>query len=762
VKRRTFLLAGLGAGGALMLGWSLMPPRQRMRGSAPLSDAGGRVALNGWLTVAPDDTVTVIVPKAEMGQGVHTALAMMLAEELECDWARVRTEQSPVDAIYANLTVGRDALPFSPDNNGLLVRTVKWYSDKLLREAGLMMTGGSSSIRDLWDPVRDAGALARATLVDAAARTWSVDAQSCVVENGVIRSGANTMSYGALIASDALLTPATRWTRKDPGMYRVIGSARVRLDAAAKSDGSAVFGMDVRPEGVVYAAVTMSPVLGGSVRSFDASAAKQSPGVLAVVPLSGVSGSAQGVAAIANRWPRARKALAALAVQWEDGPHRTLSSDDVMNTLRSRAAETGGRTFRRVGDVDDALAAAATRVTATYSVPYLAHTTMEPPNCTVRVSGDRADVWVGTQVPTQARAAVATLLGLRDEAVHMHVQLLGGGFGRRLEIDFIVQAAEIAKALPNTPVQVIWSREDDVQHDFYRPATASVMHGGLNTAGEVTALRATSANQSIVRAYGARNGVFLARFDINKSAVEGMFDQPYAFPALQVSHHDVELPVPVGYWRAVGHSHQAFFIESFIDELAHAAGTDPVAFRLGLLREHPRAHRVLTLAAERAGWSGAALVAGDGAPVARGVALHRSFGSIAAMVAEVSIDSDGDVRVHRVTCAVDCGVAIHPEGVAQQMQSAVVYGLSAALFGEITIVNGRVQQQNFDGYRALRMHEAPIVETHVVPSGEAPGGIGEVGLPPVAPAVANAIFALTGERLRSLPLRPTRMRQERA
>ncbi len=762
MKRRTFLLTGVGAGGALMLGWSLMPPRQRMRGSTPLSETGGRMVLNGWLTIAPDDTVTVIVPKAEMGQGVHTALAMMLAEELDCDWSNVRTEQSPVDSIYANLTVGRDALPFSPDNNGVLVRTVRWYSDKFLREAGLMVTGGSSSIRDLWDPVRDAGALARATLMDAAARTWSVDAQSCVVENGVIRSGANTMSYGALIASGATLTPATRWTRKDPSTYRVIGSARVRLDAAAKSDGSAIFGMDVRPEGVVYAAVTMSPVLGGSARSYDADAAKRSPGVLAVVPLSGVIGSARGVAVIANRWPRARKALAALSVQWDEGPHHTFSSDIALTTLRSRAAEAGGRTFRHVGNVDDALAAAATRVTATYTVPYLAHTTMEPPNCTVRVSADRADVWVGTQVPTQARAAVATLLGLRDDAVHMHVQLLGGGFGRRLEIDFIVQAAEIAKALPNTPVQVIWSREDDVQHDFYRPATASVMHGGLNAAGDVTALRATSANQSIVHAYGARNGVWLARFDINKSAVEGMFDQPYAFPALQVSHHDVELPVPVGYWRAVGHSHQAFFIESFVDELAYAAGKDPVAFRLRLLRDHPRAHRVLTLAAERAGWSGVAMHASDGAPIARGVALHRSFGSIAAMVAEVSLGPEREIRVHRVTCAVDCGVAVHPDGVAQQMQSGVVYGLSASLFGEITIVNGRVQQNNFDGYRALRMHETPIVETHIVPSGEAPGGIGEVGLPPVAPAVANAIFALTGERLRSLPLKPTMSSREPA
>jgi isoquinoline 1-oxidoreductase beta subunit len=432
VKRRTFLLAGVGAGGALMLGWSLLPPRQRVHGRVPLSGDGGRVALNGWLTIAPDQTVTVIVPKAEMGQGVHTAVAMMLAEELDCDWSTVRTEHSPVDAIYANLTVGRDALPFPPDNHGVLVRTMQWYSDKFLREAGLMITGGSTSIRDLWDPVRDAGALARATLVDAAARTWSVTSQSCAVEDGVIRSGSKAMSYGALIASGASLTPATRWARKEPSAYRVIGSSRVRIDAASKSNGSAVFGIDVRPEGLVYAAVTMSPVIGGSARSYDEAAATQSPGVRAVVPLSGVSGSARGVAVIADRWPRARKALAALAVQWEDGPNHMLSSEDVLSTLRSRAAEAGGRTFRRVGNVDDALKSAATRVTATYTVPYLAHTTLEPPNCTVRVTADRADVWVGTQVPTQARAAVAALLGLSDDAVHMHVQLLGGGFGRRL------------------------------------------------------------------------------------------------------------------------------------------------------------------------------------------------------------------------------------------------------------------------------------------------------------------------------------------
>ncbi len=754
MKRRTFLVAGLAVGGSLMLGWSVLPPRQRIRGSVWPPATGGRLVLNGWVAIAPDETVTVIVPKAEMGQGVHTAIAMMLAEEVDCAWSNVGVEHSPIDGIYANLSVGRDAVPLHPDEQGTLSRTVAWFSDKMMREVGGMVTGGSTSIKDLWDPVRNAGAIARATLINAAAATWDVPAEQCTVTDGVITHGSRAITYGALVRGRESLEPATSWTLKAPSAYRLIGTSPGRLDARAKSDGSARFGMDVRPEGLLYAAVTMSPTIGGDVRTFNADAARAAAGVRAVVRLRGQSGSAQGVAIVADSWPAAQRALAALDVQWDPGANATLSSARIRDELRETAARPGGKTFRRVGDVDEAMARATTTLTATYDVPYLAHTTMEPPNCTVRWNGSRADVWVGTQVPTSARAAVARILDISADDVTVHVQLLGGGFGRRLDVDFIAQAAEIAREVPGVPVQLIWSRTDDVQHDFYRPACAAVLTGGLDASGSAIALRATSASQSIVRAYGARNQVALARFDMHKSAIEGMFDQPYAIPALHVAHHVVQLPVPIGYWRAVGHSHQAFFLESFVDELAHAAEQDALDFRRALLAHHPQALRVLTLIAERSQWDQSPAMAPDGARVARGLALHRSFGSLVAQVADVSLSPAGEIRVHRVTCAVDCGFAVHPEGVAQQMESAVVYGLSAALYGEITIENGQVRERNFDSYRALRLADTPIVETHLVPSMEPPTGVGEIGLPPVAPAVANALFTLTGERLRQLPLRP--------
>ncbi len=761
MKRRTFLLAGLGAGGAVLLGWSLLPPRQRLYPSRGIPSADGRIALNGWVAIAPDDTVTAVLPKSEMGQGVHTALAMILAEELDCTLAQVRIAQAPVDAIYHNLVVGRDALPLPPESDGVLRRVVEWYSDKLLREFGVMTTGGSTSIRDCWAPLRDAGAIARATLLEAAARHWQVPVTSCSTHDGVVTCGDRALRYGEIVALGGDLAPARAFTRKAPSTYRVIGTSPPRLDARAKTDGTAIFGIDARPAGLAYAAVTMAPVIGGAPSSFDADAARALPGVREVVALSGANGSARGVAVIANAWPVARRALEALAVQWDAGPNAALSSDAVLDALRAQAREGGGRTFRRDGDADGMLARAAEGtasaagrvVAAEYEVPFLAHTTMEPPNCTVLAHDDRADVWVGTQVPGQARAAVAQVLGLDPERVTVHVAYLGGGFGRRLEVDFIGQAAEVAAAMRGTPVQVIWSREDDVRHDFYRPACAARLDAALGADGTVLALRACVASQEITRPYGARSGVRLARFDVRKSSVEGLFDQPYAFGALQVTHQLARHAVPVGYWRAVGHSHNAFFLEGFVDELAHAAGIDPVAFRERLLAGNERALAVLRLAAARSGWGSAPGVAADGAPIARGIALHRSFGSIVAQVAEVSLSPSRAIRVHRVTCAVDCGLAINPDGVAQQMESAVVFGLSAALHGEITIVNGRVQQGNFDSYRALRLAEAPEVVTHLVPSGEPPEGVGEAGLPPIAPAVASALFSLTGQRLRRLPLR---------
>jgi isoquinoline 1-oxidoreductase beta subunit len=757
VKRRAFLLAGAGAGGALLLGWSLLPPRQRLRPSVPIPATDGRLVLNGWVAIAPDDTVTVFLPKAEMGQGVHTALSMILAEELDAALAQVRVEHAPVDAIYNNLVVGRDAIPLPPESDGLLRRVIDWYSDKAMREFGLMTTGGSTSVRDTWQPLREAGAIARATLVSAAAARWHVDAATCTVRDGVISDGERRVQFGELVASTSTLAPATRFTLKAPADYRLVGTSAPRLDARAKSDGSAAFGIDARPAGLRYAALALPPTIGGTLRGFDEAAARAIAGVEAVVPLTGRNGSPPGVAVVATSWAAARRGVDALAVQWHDGPHVALSSELIRESLRAQARERGGRVFRNTGDADGVLARATAdggRVfSAEYDVPYLAHAPMEPPNCTVLARTDGADVWVGTQAPAQARAAVAAALAFDPSQVTLHIPYLGGGFGRRLEVDFIGQAAEIAGAVRGTPVQVIWSREDDLRHDFYRPAAAARGEAALDAAGGVRAVRLVAASQEITTPYGRRAGAFLARFDVRKSAVEGLFDQPYDFGALRVEHRLAQHAVPVGYWRAVGHSQHGFMLESFVDELAYATGADPVAFRERLLARSPRALAVLRLAAARSGWGTPAAPAPDGAMVARGVAFHRSFGSSVAQVAEVSLSPSRALRVHRVTCALDCGLAINPDGIAQQMESAVAFALSAALHGEVHIERGRVVPGNFDRYRVLRIGEVPEVVTHVVPSAEPPAGIGEAGVPPLAPAVANALFALTGQRLRRLPLR---------
>jgi isoquinoline 1-oxidoreductase beta subunit len=764
VKRRTFLLAAAGAGGALVLGWSLVPPRQRLHPRATIPARDGRLVLNGWVAIAPDDTVTAVLPKAEMGQGIHTALAMVLAEELDVPLERVRVEMAPVDAIYHNLVVGRDALPLPASADPRLRRLVHWFSDKLLREAGVMMTGGSSSVRDTWEPLGDAAALARATLVGEAARRWQVDPAACTVEAGVIRHGDRTLRYGALVADGAPLPPATRVIRKAPSSYRLVGRATPRLDAREKATGRARFGVDARPDGLLHAALALPPTIGGRVRHLDEAAALASPGVRAVVALSGRNGGPPGVAVVATSWWLARRGVEALAVQWDDGPHATLTSDAVRAALRAQARAGGGRVFRDAGGaaarIDAARAAGGTVVEAEYDVPYLAHATLEPPNCTVRVADGRAEVWVGTQVPKQARAAAAAALGLAPERVTLHLPFLGGGFGRRLEVDMVGQAAEIARAVPGTPVQVLWSREDDLRHDFLRPAAAAHATAALAADGSVAALAITTASQEITRPYGRRSGMPLARFDVRKAAVEGLIEQPYAFGALRVTHALATHPVPVGFWRGVGHTFNAFFLESLVDELAHAAGADPLAFRARLAAPEARALAVLALVRRASGWDTPPAPAADGAPVARGVALHRSFGSLVAQVAEVSLAADGAPRVHRVTCALDCGLAINPDGIAQQVEGAVAFGLSAALWGDARIVGGRMEAGNFDAVRLLRLAEMPVVTTHLVPSGDPPEGVGEVAVPPVAPAVANALFALTGERARQLPLaaRPWRAR----
>ncbi len=750
INRRYLLIAATLAAGGFVVGCSTN--RQQLRnGQLPL--AQGQLALNGWVKVGADGLVTVVLSKAEMGQGIHTGLMMLVAEELDCAWDQIRTENAPVDKVYGNIAAMADGLPFRPDDQGAVARSARWVVSGLMGQLGIMMTGGSSSTKDLWLPMREAAAVTRATLVQAVAKQWSVPAEQIQLKQGVFKGPAGqTASFASAVQwLGAKPQPAEKFTLKSPNEFTLIGKPMPRNDSASKVDGSAIFGLDVKLPGKLYAAVSMSPVLGGTVKSVDDVQAKALPGVQGVVVLPAAHGSSGGVAVVAEQYWQARKALQALKVTYDDGPMASLSSSDVQAQLSKAVKEDDGFGFWKSGDVQQALTSANTKLEAQYSAPYLAHATMEPMNCTVQFDGDKATVWVPTQVPGLARQAAAKALGLKDEQVDMQLTYLGGGFGRRLEVDVVAQAATVAKAFKGRPVQLLWSREEDTQHDFYRPACVSRFEAGLDAQGRIAAWRNVSAGQAITPNFLPRN-VGMPGMGPDKTTSEGSYDVAYEFPNVRVGHVTVELPVPIGYWRSVGHSHQAFFKESFVDECAHAAKADPLQYRLDLLAQHPRQKAVLELAASKAGWGKPLSPAPDGSRKARGIALHESFGSLVAQVAEVSVNDQGKITVHRVVCAIDCGLAVNPNTIAQQVESSVVYGLSAALYGRIDIENGRVKQSNFHDYAALRLADCPEVETHIVASTAHPEGVGEPALPPVAPAVANALFALTGKRLRSLPL----------
>ncbi len=753
MKRRTFLLAGLGTSGALVFGWSLLPPRQRLLGATSPYATGGAVVLNGWVTIAPDDTVTVVVPKAEMGQGIHTALAMILAEELECAWEQVRVAHGPIDRIYGNVAMIVEALPLHPDVNNPLARALRWMTAKTAREMGVMMTGSSSSVRDCWMPMREAGASARASLVAAAAAQLGVSASECRVERGAVVCGTTRLRYGALASAAAALRPS-RVTLKSLAACTLMGKAQPRLGIAETLRGAPTYGIDVRLPGMRFAAVEMSPTFGATPISDDRQTVLARPGVRGVVTLAaGRYGNVPGVAVVADTWWLAQRALTDLRITWSAGTHDAITSDVITTQLREAAAGTVGLPFRWVGDSDRALSEAATTLRATYEAPFLAHAALEPPNATVRVTNDGAELWVGTQVPGMARAAVAHEAGVPEESVRVHQYLIGGGFGRRLDVDFIAQATAIAKATPGIAVQTIWSRENDLRHDLYRPAAVSDLRAALDANGTLTAFVSHSAGQAPLKAYSRRVGLALSSVVPDRTTAEGTWDQPYEFAAFRAAHAEVDLPVPVGMWRAVGHSHQAFFVESFLDEIAAATQQDPAVFRASLLQQHPRALRVLKEVVARSSWSQPLPPTADGRAQARGIALHESLGTIVAEVAEISLMGDGTIQVHRVVVAVDCGFAVNPNMITQQVESAIVFGLSAALHGAITIERGAVREGSFGDYRPLRMAECPVIETHILPSMEPPSGVGEPPLPPIAPAVANALCALTGARLRALPLR---------
>ena len=708
-SRREFLKTGALVSGGLVIAFVVPGAKRFAAAQAPRARRG--FAPNAFLRVGSDDSVTVLLAHSEMGQGIWTALPMLIAEELDADWSKIKVEHADAAPVYAHTAFG------------------------------IQMTGGSTSTWSEFDRYRHAGATARALLMRAAAQRFGVKPADCRTENGVVIAGRQRARYGELAAAAATLLPPKTVPLKDPKDWKIIGKPTKRLDTPEKITGRAQFGMDVRFPGLLTAVVARSPVFGGRVRSFDATAAKAIPGVRKVVQVP------TGVAVVADHFWAAKLGRDALKIDWDLGPHATLDSTALREQFR-KLADTTGTLAAEAGNVADALGKANKTIEAEYAVPYLAHAPMEPENCTVRIGPGKCEIWTGTQFQTLDQQLAARITGLSPSQVEVHTTFLGGGFGRRANptSDFVSEAVQVAKAA-NAPVKTVWTREDDVHGGYYRPAYLHRARIGLGTDGLPVAWRHTVVGQSIL--VGTPFEPFLVKNGIDATSVEGVSDSPYLkeIPNHRLDLHSPKTGIPVLWWRSVGHSHTAFVMESLIDELAQAAGKDPVEYRRALLKNHRRHLGVLNLAVEKAGWD-RRLPEGR----ARGVAVHESFGSFAAQVAEVSVE-DGRIRVHRVVCAIDCGIAVNPETIAAQMESGIAFGLGAALHSALHFKDGRVQESNYHDYRVLRMNEMPLVEVHIVPSTEKPGGIGEVGVPPIAPAVANAVAALTGQRLRELPLR---------
>ena len=707
LSRREFLATSAAAAGGLVFGFFLPGGARRIFAGEPSTPA----AVNAFIRIAPDETVTILLKHAEMGQGVATSLPMVVAEELDCDWSKVRSEHAPADPAYAHTAFG------------------------------IQVTGGSTSTWESFGQLRTAGAAARQMLVAAAAAKWGVEPGACRTERGFVLNGSNRLSYGELAAAAAALPKPEKVALKESKDWKLIGKPLKRLDGPDKAAGRAEFGADVRRPGMRFAAIARPPTFGGKAKKVGEAKARAVEGVTEVLRIS------SGVAVVAtNSWAAMRGAQA-LEVEWEGGAGAGISTKKMKEEYQA-LAKTKGASAAKAGDAEAALGKAAKVLEAEYDVPFLAHAPMEPLNCTIELKDGGCDVWTGTQMPGTDLAAVAKILGIDVAKARMHTPYLGGGFGRRANprADFVSEAAEVAKQLP-FPVQVFWTREDDIRGGYYRPMWASRIRAGLDAAGRPVAWAHTIVGQSILAGTPFE---MMVQNGIDSSSVEGAANSPYltSIPDHAVELHSPRSAVPVLWWRSVGHTHTAFVVESFIDELAHAAGRDPVEYRRSLLAAHPRHLRVLNLAAEKFGW-GTKLPEGRAA----GIAVHESFKSYVAQAAEVSLDA-GRFRVHRVVCAVDCGPVVNPDTVEAQIQSGIVYGLSAALKGEITILDGRVEQSNFNDYPPLRLSEMPRVEVHIVPSEDPMGGVGEPGVPPIAPAVANAVFALTGKRLRSLPLRP--------
>jgi isoquinoline 1-oxidoreductase subunit beta len=712
LSRRAFLQTGAAAGGGLLLSLSL-----------PFTNGGAEAAAgdgflpNAFIRIERDGQIVLTMPYVEMGQGTYTSIPMLIAEELEVELSQVRLEHAPPDE--------------------------KLYGNPLL--GGIQATGNSNAVRASWQPLRQAGATARTILVSAGAKRWNVDPASCRAQSGEVLHAptGRRVRYGELAADAARMPVPENVALKRPEEFKLIGTPAKRLDTPAKVNGTAVYGIDVRPPGVKIAALAQSPVFGGRVKRVDDAAAKAVKGVRQIVQLD------DAVAVVADHMGAAKKGLAALVIEWDDGPHARLNTDDIAGELE-KATLNSGAVAQNIGDVDKAIAGAVTRVEATYQLPFLAHATMEPMNCTVHVRKNDCEIWVGSQAIARVQAAAAKTAGLPLDKVVVHNHLVGGGFGRRLEADGATRAVEIAQHVDG-PVKVVWTREEDIQHDMYRPYWFDRLSAGLDAKGMPVAWKNRFAGSSVLARY--LPPTFKNGFD--PDTVDGAIDLTYSLPNMHVEYVRVEPPgIPTAFWRSVGPSHNVFVTESFIDELAAAAKQDPVAYRLALLDKAPRAKAVLALAAEKAGWE-------QPLPdrVGRGASLQFVFATYMAHVAEVEVSKDGAVRVRRVVCAVDCGTVVNPDTVRAQIQSGIIFGITAALHGKITLKDGRVEQANFDTYQMLRMDEAPAIEVHIVPSSEPPGGMGEAGTSCIPAAVTNAIFAATGKRLRQLPIDSAALKQ---
>jgi isoquinoline 1-oxidoreductase beta subunit len=705
--RRSFLKTSTAAATGLVIGFYLPG---RFDALAEPIEMMPSAQLNAWMLISTADVVTIMIDKSEMGQGILTALCMIAAEELDCDWKKIHTEFAPAAKEYFNPAFGMQG------------------------------TGGSSSVRSSWDPLRKAGAAARIMLIQAAAADWKVDSSTCRAESGIIHHDASKRSttYGAVALAASKLPVPQDVPLKDPKHYRIIGKPTKRLDTPDKVDGRAQFGIDVRQGGMLYAVVARCPVFGGKVASFDATKAKAVPGVKDVVQIS------SGIAVVADNTWAAMQGRRALDVKWDEGPNANASSERISKLFADQMSQPAAEA-RKEGDAASALTNAAQKIEAVYEAPYLAHATMEPLNATASVLADRVDVWAPTQFQTVAQAMAAKVVGVKPENTFIHTTFLGGGFGRKAGADFVIEAVEISKA-SKRPVKLTWSREDDTQHDFYRPASYAKLSAGIGADGWPVAWTTRIACSSIMEAWFPGS----TKNNLDPTSVEGIANLPYSIPNIQVDYVRTEPGIPVGFWRSVGASQNGFFSECFMDELAAVGKKDPYEFRRHLLDKAPRQLGVLELAAQKAGWD-KPLPAGR----YRGIAVLEAFQSFAAQVVEISVDRKArSVKIHRVVCAVDVGRVVNPTNIVMQSESAVVYGLSSALYGEITIANGRVTQSNFNNYPVLRADAMPTIEVHIVPSEEKPTGAGELSVPPVVPALCNAIFAATGKRIRRLPIRP--------